>query len=144
MMFWDCYTVVHRTARKEHRCFWCYGTIQPGQEYRHTSGILDGRPHVQKWCKRCEMCMDGEEGDYMRPEDALESVLHQGIYHREIEFDGRTLVMHGHEQTPRKATPALFMAHIVPGTGLTDWTVVASGRDLSLEGDMYKNEVRHE
>lgn len=42
------------TARKAHRCDWCYGTIQPGEKYRRSTNIYDD--HLYDWvaCVACD------------------------------------------------------------------------------------------
>jgi hypothetical protein len=42
------------TARKAHRCGWCYGQIQPGETYSRSTNIYDD--HVYDWvaCAACE------------------------------------------------------------------------------------------
>lgn len=133
MILWDCYTRTYPVAQKEHRCFWCHKTIHPDQEYRRTTGILEGRPHTQKWCKRCRPASNPEPGAWLRPEDALCDVLEEKGYCGEMEFDGCTLKMHGQQPRPLLGCdPKLYQCHLVPGVGLTEWVVVASGRDSDI------------
>ncbi|MEN4767279.1 hypothetical protein [Duffyella gerundensis] len=44
---------ITRTARKEHRCCECRGSINPGSNYIHSSGIWDGDPSDYKQCLIC-------------------------------------------------------------------------------------------
>lgn len=42
-----------RKARKQHRCFECGRTIEPGEKYEYISGIWDGAPSSYKTCLDC-------------------------------------------------------------------------------------------
>ncbi len=42
-----------RTARKEHVCGECDGSIPVGARYEHVFGIWDGRPDTYKTCSLC-------------------------------------------------------------------------------------------
>lgn len=41
------------TARKQHRCYECYGPIEPGEKYESTSGKWDGCFTTFKTCALC-------------------------------------------------------------------------------------------
>jgi hypothetical protein len=41
-------------ARKAHTCDWCSRTIDPGETYRRTGQIFDGRKYAWKGCQHCE------------------------------------------------------------------------------------------
>src|ERR1700676_4618936 len=47
------YTVEHRTARKEHRCYECSGRILPGEKYQYSFGKWDGDIGEFHTCERC-------------------------------------------------------------------------------------------
>lgn len=49
----DCFTETDRKARKEHLCFECGRTIQPGETYRYESGIWEGEAKSYKTCGDC-------------------------------------------------------------------------------------------
>lgn len=42
------------TARKSHKCDWCYATIQPGEQYHRSTNIYDD--HIYDWvaCLACD------------------------------------------------------------------------------------------
>ena len=42
-----------RTAKKQHRCDECHGTIQPGERYEYAAGKQDGDMWDSKSCPRC-------------------------------------------------------------------------------------------
>jgi hypothetical protein len=42
------------TARKEHKCCECGGTIQIGEKYHYCHGIWDGRASTYKVCVDCD------------------------------------------------------------------------------------------
>lgn len=42
------------TARKEHRCDWCYTTINPGEKYVRSRHIGDDGPYSWKACLPCD------------------------------------------------------------------------------------------
>lgn len=46
-------TETYRTARKEHRCCECGGTIQPGAVYEYVRGLWDGYWSTFKTCLPC-------------------------------------------------------------------------------------------
>jgi hypothetical protein len=41
-------------ARIPHECDWCYRVIDPGETYRRTGGVFDGRMYTWKECAHCE------------------------------------------------------------------------------------------
>ena len=41
------------TARKAHKCGWCYGTIQPGEKYHRSTNIYDDRLYDWIACVAC-------------------------------------------------------------------------------------------
>lgn len=41
------------TARKSHKCGWCYGTIQPGEKYHRSTNVYDD--HLYDWIA-CDAC----------------------------------------------------------------------------------------
>jgi hypothetical protein len=59
MCMWDdaeAYEIYHlqlRTARKEHRCDECDRTIEPGERYRHATGLHDARWDTHHQCAHC-------------------------------------------------------------------------------------------
>lgn len=42
-----------RTARKQHRCYECRGTILPGEKYEHVRGKWEGEMGSFKTCQHC-------------------------------------------------------------------------------------------
>lgn len=62
----SCSTVVHRVARKQHKCYECGGIIAPLDVYEYTSGVWEGRPDSFKVCQHCEEARDWllEETDW--------------------------------------------------------------------------------
>lgn len=42
------------TARKAHRCDWCYGPIEPGEKYRRSTNIYDDRLYDWIACNECD------------------------------------------------------------------------------------------
>ena len=42
------------TARKAHRCDWCYGPIQVGEKYHRSTNIYDDRLYDWVACFACE------------------------------------------------------------------------------------------
>jgi len=42
-----------RTARKEHICCECLGTIEPGNQYEYDSNLFDGKWSHHKTCMSC-------------------------------------------------------------------------------------------
>lgn len=47
------YSATQHKARKEHVCFECRRTIQPGERYESAFGIWDGRGDTFKTCSHC-------------------------------------------------------------------------------------------
>ena len=41
------------TARKEHRCIYCYGPIFVGEQYVQQTGYYDGAPYRNKFHSEC-------------------------------------------------------------------------------------------
>ena len=59
------------TARKSHRCDWCYDTIQPGEKYHRSTNIYDD--HIYDWiaCRACDaLCVVVWEWAY-RPDQGI-------------------------------------------------------------------------
>lgn len=48
-----CFSETDRTERKAHVCCECSRTIEPGETYRHESGVWDGRPASYRTCVDC-------------------------------------------------------------------------------------------
>lgn len=44
---------ITRTARKEHKCYECRRTIEPGSNYQYSFGVWDGSAHGFKQCINC-------------------------------------------------------------------------------------------
>ena len=49
----EAFSASDRTARKPHKCGECRRTIEPGEVYRHESGVWDGGPSSHKTCVDC-------------------------------------------------------------------------------------------
>lgn len=53
------------TARKRHRCDWCYGPIPAGEKYTRWEGVFDGRWQSNAMHEEChDTLMSDESGDY--------------------------------------------------------------------------------
>jgi hypothetical protein len=65
------------TARKPHRCGWCYGTIQPGEKYRRSTNIYDD--HVYDWvsCAACDALCNVVWLWCGRPDEGMDEDLFQ-------------------------------------------------------------------
>lgn len=120
-MTWDCYTTTEPTARKEHTCSGCHGTIHPGDTYSRTSGLWEGESLTLKWCGRCEPFEDC----HMRPDEALVRLSERDMRGL-IVWDGRVMTMHGYEHLGQRKRGAVYEATMIPGVGLTDWAMVES------------------
>lgn len=117
------------TAHKAHTCTGCHHTIFPGQTYRRLEGVFDGRWTTWKDCRRCVPWHENVAGAYVRPEDVLDELLenwddpHRGPDHDC--WDGHTVTIYALELRGLRAREAVYQASMVPGVGLTDWTLVA-------------------
>jgi len=49
-----------QAARKDHKCFFCGATIQPGERYRSMFSRMDGETMTHKWCPGCCAAMEQE------------------------------------------------------------------------------------
>lgn len=49
----DAFREKERTARRDHKCCECHGTIAVGSKYVYTSGVWDGQGRDCKTCLRC-------------------------------------------------------------------------------------------
>jgi hypothetical protein len=50
----ECLTAPHQvTARKEHKCINCGGTIAKGESYETRTWVSDGSMFIVKYCARC-------------------------------------------------------------------------------------------
>lgn len=65
------YTLIseeRRTARKPHRCIWCWQRIAKGERYEYEAGINDGDFQSQHFHPECQAAKDqaaAEEGGYI-------------------------------------------------------------------------------
>jgi hypothetical protein len=50
---WSLYEAKTRKARKPHRCNECCRTIQPGEQYEHVKGLIQGDWFKHKTCADC-------------------------------------------------------------------------------------------
>lgn len=50
----QCYRLVKRKARKDHKCCECRGLIPKGESYNYHSGIWNGEPESYKVCVDCD------------------------------------------------------------------------------------------
>ena len=46
-----------RTARKPHRCIWCWQRIEPGASYIREASVNDGELQDHKWHPECRAAM---------------------------------------------------------------------------------------
>jgi len=46
-----------RTARKRHRCIWCWQFIEPGDRYHDERSVNDGDMQHHKWHPECRAAM---------------------------------------------------------------------------------------
>lgn len=65
----SCFSTKVRKAKKTHKCCECRQQINPGDEYRYSSGIWDSEPESFKQCLTCAAIMDvalhiNQEKDY--------------------------------------------------------------------------------
>ena len=57
------YTILsetQRTARKRHRCVWCWQFIEPGERYSDERSVCDGNMQHHKWHPECREAMLAE------------------------------------------------------------------------------------
>ena len=54
----QCFSTKVRKAKKTHKCCECRQQINPGDEYRYSSGIWDGEPQSFKQCLTCAEIFD--------------------------------------------------------------------------------------
>lgn len=47
------YNETWQTARKQHECYECGGTIQPGDEYQNIRGLWEGEWFGAATCEKC-------------------------------------------------------------------------------------------
>jgi hypothetical protein len=50
---WDFFAAETPRARKPHRCEECDRTIQPGERYERSFGVIDGAAMTQRVCAHC-------------------------------------------------------------------------------------------
>jgi hypothetical protein len=51
---------IERTARKRHRCIWCWQAIEPGQRYADERSVNDGEMQHHRWHPECRAAMLAE------------------------------------------------------------------------------------
>lgn len=63
-------------AKKQHRCEWCGGNIEPGEKYYRWAGIYDG---FQSWCmhEECKDALSREVDDDRYWDDEFPSCEHE-------------------------------------------------------------------
>lgn len=52
-----------RTARKHHRCIWCWQAINAGERYLDERSVNDGEMQRHKWHPECRAAMLEEAKD---------------------------------------------------------------------------------
>jgi len=52
-----------RTARKRHRCIWCWQFIEPGSSYVDERSVADGDIQAHKWHPECRAAMLQDAAD---------------------------------------------------------------------------------
>jgi hypothetical protein len=63
------YSLDRPTARKEHRCYECHGTIHIGEKYCKHHGIWDHEPAEFKVCNECEELRKRADAEVAHRED---------------------------------------------------------------------------
>lgn len=54
---------VERTARKRHRCIWCWQHIEPGERHIDERSVYDGEFQAHRWHPECRAAMLDEAAE---------------------------------------------------------------------------------
>ncbi len=52
-MSYHLFSTMTRTAKKQHRCIWCWQAIPPGTLYTDERSVYDGRMQRHRWHPEC-------------------------------------------------------------------------------------------
>lgn len=75
MSFWENKYI--KSARKQHKCYYCDRTIQKGEAYQHCAGTYEGEFQYYNLCDRCTVVVDEiqESGELS---DFFEMIINNG------------------------------------------------------------------